>query len=194
MALNDYNSGNRINSLKGKLLISEPFLHDPYFQRSVVLMTEYDPLLGATGLILNKPIDLSLNDGLTDFPPYDGQVYLGGPVHKDNLFFIHTLGDKIEDSIEIMPGLFWGGNFETIKQLISSYQIDHNEIRFFAGFSGWETTQLEKEIEEQAWIVTDASPNLIMNTNDDKMWSEVLKRMGAEYAILANFPLDPSLN
>jgi putative transcriptional regulator len=179
---------------KGALLISEPFLHDPYFQRSVILLTEYSPETGSTGLILNKPIDLSLNDGLSDFPPYDGQVYLGGPIHKDNLFFIHSLGEKVEDSVEIIPGLFWGGNFETIKYLIASNQIQDNEIRFFAGYSGWEPFQLEREIEEQAWIVTQADPNIIMNTGNDSMWSEVLKQMGTEYAILANFPVDPSLN
>jgi putative transcriptional regulator len=179
---------------QGALLISEPFLHDPYFQRSVILLTEYSPETGSTGLILNKPIDLSLNDGLSDFPPYDGQVYLGGPIHKDNLFFIHTLGEKVEESIEIIPGLYWGGNFETIKYMIAGNQIKDNEIRFFAGYSGWEPFQLEREVEEQAWIVTNSNAHTIMNTRNDSMWSDVLKKMGTEYAILANFPVDPSLN
>ncbi len=183
-----------INPGQGKLLISEPFLHDPYFQRSVILLTEYSPETGASGLILNKPIDLSLNDGLTDFPPYDGQVYLGGPIHKDNLFFVHTLGEKVEDCVEIIAGLYWGGNFEIIKSLIASNQISENEIRFFAGYSGWEPQQLEREIDDQAWIVTNVDVHQIMNTRNDAMWSEVLKKMGTEYAILANFPVDPSLN
>jgi putative transcriptional regulator len=185
---------NNANPQPGSLLISEPFLHDPYFQRSVVLLTEFSNETGSMGLILNKPIDLSLNDGLQDFPPYDGQVYLGGPIHKDNLFFIHTLGEKIEDSVQIIPGLYWGGNFETIKYLIASEQIKENEIRFFAGYSGWEPAQLEKEIEDQAWIIAPTDAHTIMNTRNDCMWSDVLKKMGTEYAILANFPVDPSLN
>ena len=183
----------KIKPKQGKILISEPFLHGPYFQRAVVLLTEHNKN-GSSGLILNKPIDLKLNDAIEDFPFYSGQVYLGGPVNKNNLFFLHTLGEKIEESEEIIPGLFWGGNFDTVRKLIAQNKIQDNELRFFAGYSGWEPRQLHKEIEEQSWIVGNAKTNFIMNTNKNTMWSDALKNMGTEYAILANFPMDPSLN
>ena len=184
----------KLKPKKGKLLISEPFLHGPYFQRSVVLLTEHNKN-GSSGLILNKPIDLKLKEAIEDFPAYSGQVYLGGPVNKNNLFFLHTLGEEIEESEEILPGLFWGGNFERVKALIAQKKVKDNELRFFAGYSGWEPKQLHQEIEEQSWIVGNTKAEFIMNVDKvSSMWSDALKNMGSEYAILANFPVDPNLN
>ncbi|MCD4737049.1 MAG: YqgE/AlgH family protein, partial [Bacteroidales bacterium] len=76
---------------KGKILISEPFLTDYYFKRSVVLLAEHNED-GSFGLILNKPVNLEFNDILKNFPTFHGQMFLGGPVKTDSLFFIHTLG------------------------------------------------------------------------------------------------------
>lgn len=187
-------SNNDNNPNQGKLLISEPFLNDPYFGRAVVLLTEHNES-GSLGFILNKPIELNLADVIDDFPEFNGKVYLGGPVKRNNLFFIHTLGKKIDDSVEIIPGLFWGGNFDMVKSLISCKVIQDNEIRFFAGYSGWAPQQLTQEIKDQSWFVGNPQVDLIMKDEPgNQLWSHLLKDMGKEYAIIANFPVDPSLN
>lgn len=185
---------NTIPPEQGRILISEPFMNDPYFSRSVVLITEHTDT-GSLGLILNKPVSISLNEVLDDFPEYSGKIYLGGPVRKNNLFFIHTLGDKIPGSIEISHGLFWGGDFETVKTLISCNVIKDNEIRFFAGYSGWTPDQLSQEITERNWFVSKATPNLLLNQEEgNTKWSHILRDMGHEFAVMANFPVDPNLN
>ena len=104
---------------KGRLLLSEPFMDDFYFGRSVVLLIEHDPD-GSFGLIMNKPVSEKFNDIVGDFPHFDGQVYFGGPVQPDNMFILHTLGNLVEGCIEILDGLFWGGDLEVVKEQISA--------------------------------------------------------------------------
>ena len=82
---------NNIPPQKGRILIAEPFLNGEYFSRSVVLLVAYSDK-GAVGFILNKKIDFSLQEVFVDFPKFDANVFLGGPVSADSIFFIHRLG------------------------------------------------------------------------------------------------------
>src|ERR1051325_3181117 len=177
----------------GKLLISEPFLLDSYFKRSVVLLSEHGPE-GTVGFILNKPTDLALNDALEDFPEFNVPLYFGGPVQTDTIHFIHTLGDKLEGSKEIMKGVYWGGNLETLKLMIETKQISEKDVRFFAGYSGWEPKQLEDELKGHTWMIANCDKNYAFSKEPEALWGSVLKNMGSQYAVLANFPDDPSLN
>jgi putative transcriptional regulator len=178
---------------KGTLLISEPFFTDPFFKRSVVLLIEHNEE-GTLGFILNKPIDINLNEALDGFPDFNAKVFFGGPVRRDNLYYVHTLGDKLPGAFEISPGLYWGGNFEILKDLINTKQVGQQEIRFFVGYSGWEPNQLDGEMSDQSWLVANSKIDYVMAQNTDHLWGEILKDMGKQYAILANFPEDPSLN
>ena len=184
---------NNISPEQGKLLLSEPFQKDLYFKRTVVLLTEHNDM-GTVGFILNKPLDIKIHEAIDDFPEFDCPLYFGGPVSKNQLFYIHTLGDRLEGSVEIAPGIFWGGSFDTMRALIQDGMIQPGEVRFFAGYSGWEPTQLDKELEEKSWIIANSSKDYIMNNNTNKLWSTILKNMGQTYAVMANFPEDPSLN
>ena len=92
---------------QGSLLVSEPFLLDSYFKRSVVLVSEHDDK-GTLGFILNKPTGVKLNDAVDDFPKFDVPLFFGGPVETDTLFYVHTMGDKLEGAKEILPGVFLG--------------------------------------------------------------------------------------
>lgn len=179
--------------VQGSLLISEPFLLDSYFKRAVVLLTEQDDQ-GAWGFILNKPTDVKLNDAVDDFPEFDAPLYFGGPVETDTLFYIHTLGVKLKGAKEIVDGIWWGGDYDQLKFLIDTHQILPEQIRFYAGYSGWEPRQLEEEVEEKAWLVSNTNTQFTFFDNPKALWSQVLRSMGNEYAILANFPEDPNLN
>lgn len=178
---------------QGKLLVAEPFLQDKFFKRSVVLLAEHNEN-GSFGFILNKPLDIKLNKAIKDFPKYTDAVYMGGPVNRNQLFYIHTLGDKIEESILIGDGIYWGGNFETVKKLVEKKQLTSAEFRFFVGYAGWDPEQLDKELEEKSWIVSVNRPQQLFTTEPGHLWSTILRGMGKEYAIMANFPEDPSLN
>ena len=93
--------------IQGALLISEPFLKDFYFRRSVVLLAEHNDD-GSFGLIINKPVEVMLNEIVKDFPYFETKLFIGGPVNTDSLFILHTLGKQIKNSFQIMPGLYWG--------------------------------------------------------------------------------------
>ena len=178
---------------RGKILISEPFLNDPNFKRSIILLSEHNAD-GSVGFILNKPTRLTINQVLDDFPDFEAPIYLGGPVQINTLQFIHRLGETIEGSTEICEGLYWGGDFEYLKLLIEANQIDAADFRFFIGYSGWTGGQLEEELKINSWIVTSTSVDNIFSEEPDNLWRDILKSMGKKYKILASFPENPSVN
>lgn len=177
----------------GRLLLSEPFLTDLHFKRSVILLTEHSAE-GSLGFVLNKPISLNINDAIEDFPSFDAPLYLGGPVRNDSLFFIHTLGDKLSGSVQIRPGLFRGGDFEQLQSLVLTDRISARDIRFFVGYSGWAPRQLNSELKQQSWLVAQGEINHIMQEETDNLWQLLVKEMGNEYDVLSRFPDNPSLN
>jgi putative transcriptional regulator len=189
----DISFNNNLEPKKGRVLISEPFLEDPYFKRTTVLIVEHNEE-GTIGFILNKELEVSLNDAIKGFPTFEGSLCFGGPVCKDQLFYLHTLGDQIGGSLEIGNGLFWGGDFDTVKDLILDEKITSTQIRFFIGYSGWNPGQLADEIAHKSWIVCESKPELIMKKDSSELWSDLLRSLGKHYSIMANFPEDPSLN
>jgi len=184
---------NKLAPKKGRLLIAEPFMDDPYFKRSVVLLTEYNKD-GAFGFMLNKPLELTINDTMADFPKFDAPVFMGGPVQSDSLFYIHTQGEFIEGSVKIANNLYWSGNFDQLKQLVKDQQIFPHEIKFFIGYSGWDYDQLAKEIETESWIISDLNSTKISDLNSLDLWQNTLQKMGEKFSLLSNFPEDPNLN
>ncbi len=121
---------------EGCLLISEPFMMDPNFKRSVILLTECSDA-GAMGFVLNHQSEYLLGDLLPDLPYSEMPVYIGGPVGEDTLHFIHRCPEKIGGGIEIAEGVFWGGDFvKTVKNLVTNYQLNKNEIKFFRRLFG----------------------------------------------------------
>jgi putative transcriptional regulator len=178
---------------QGKILISEPFLGDFYFRRSVVLLADYSEE-GSFGLILNKPLEVKINDVLKDFPAFDTKLFLGGPVQTESLFMLHTLGKKIEASMEVMKGLFWGGNFDQLKEMILENQVSPSEVRFYIGYSGWEPKQLDQELEKHSWVVSTTKLDEVLGKSAGNLWKNTLKKMGSEYAQWINYPTDPILN
>lgn len=179
---------------KGKILISEPFMIDPSFKRTIVLLCEHDNSEGTLGFILNKPTDLTINQLVEDLPEFEAPVFYGGPVQLNTLQFVHRAGDIIEGSIKIKDGLYWGGSFEILKLLIESGHVHPSDFRFFIGYSGWSASQLENEMKVKSWIVTSSKVEDIFSDEPDKLWRDTLKGMGKKFSILASFPEDPSVN
>ena len=184
----------------GGIIVAEPFMANPHFKRSAVLITEFDQC-GTRGFIFNKITDKSVNEAIDEFPFIDTQLYFGGPVEDDTLYYVHTIGKKLENSVMLGENLWWGGNYDQLLFLIDTKQVRPNQIRFFAGYAGWEPHQLEFEISEKSWIVHQSSPSIradvkkwIFDYAPENLWGDVLRSMGDKYKLLANFPSDPNLN
>jgi len=177
----------------GDLLIAEPFLDDPNFERSVVLICEVNPD-GYVGFILNKLIDnLRVEDVVDEKFDIEADLYLGGPVDKEMLHFIHSY-DVIDDSSKIGDNLYFGGDFEQLDQLSRVGVVDLKKVKFFIGYSGWEKEQMAEEINQNSWISTNSSKYDIFTMDVENLWKEVLKDMGGKYKMISNFPVDPNLN
>jgi putative transcriptional regulator len=184
---------NDLKPAKGRLLLSEPFMGDYYFGRAVILLAEHNAN-GSFGLILNKPISKLLSEVTKDFPDVEVPLYLGGPVEPSRLFFIHTLGNEISDSIEVMKGLFWGGNMEDVLELAQLKKLTPGNSRFFLGYAGWGANQMEEELKRNSWAITRASAELIFKTKSELLWKKLTRKLGNEYRLWDKFPVNPSLN
>lgn len=179
---------------KGKVLIAEPFMLDPNFKRSVVLICDHEHKDGTVGFILNKPISMSINELIGDFPEFDSKVYYGGPVSTDTIHYVHNVGELLDDSIQVQQGLSWGGDFDKLKFLITNELIVPSNIRFFVGYSGWSKGQLEEEMKIGSWVVSDMDPNYAFKTKPKELWQKVLNNKGNTYTVIAQMPEGTSLN
>jgi putative transcriptional regulator len=182
---------------RNSLLIAEPFLGDANFERSVVLICEHTDDDGSFGLILNQTTTLHVSDVIDDVYA-DIPLFVGGPVQPDTLHYLHRRPDLIDNSIRLGEGLYWSGDFGQVKQALNIGTLTEADARFFIGYSGWEAGQLHRELDEKAWIMTrtnsGSDANFLFDTPPDQLWRGILKRMGGQYKVLSNYPVDPRLN
>jgi putative transcriptional regulator len=185
---------NTLDPARGRLLIADPFMDDPYFRRTVVLLCEHNED-SSFGFVLNKYIDADLEDLVDEFPAIEGRVSLGGPVENSNLFFIHNLGpDLVPDGQEILPGLYLGGDFDRLRELVRGGDANMDNVRFFVGYSGWSEHQLDGEIAQEAWYVSELNALPLFDTAAKDLWEQAIRNMGPAFTQLSNYPSDPSLN
>ncbi|MBZ9728940.1 YqgE/AlgH family protein [Salegentibacter sp. JZCK2] len=179
---------------KGHLLVAEPsIIGDVAFNRSVVLLADHSEA-GSVGFILNKALDFTLKDLVPDLSA-NFKIYNGGPVEQDNLYFIHKIPDLIPQSVEIANGIYWGGNFDVVTELINQDLISEKEIRFFLGYSGWDANQLNEELNSHSWIVTtNEDPKDIIERPYRSFWKDKMMQLGGEYLLWSNAPENPSYN
>ncbi len=184
---------NQLTPKQGRVLIAQPSMIDQYFKRTVILLVEHNKKNGTVGFVLNKTLDFSLSELLPDFPDLDAKISIGGPVSPNSIHFIHSLGKIIPDTTLIAENLYWGGSFEALKPLIISGKVKPHQIRFFVGYSGWGTDQLERELREESWVVTNIPAEQIMSGSDD-LWINTVQQMGVKFKSWTLYPENPSLN
>ena len=186
---------NNLLPAQGSILISEPFLQDAYFQRSVVLLVEHNTQ-GSMGFVLNKKTDLIVNTFFPELEEYpEIPIYLGGPVSANRLFFIHSLGDLIvPDSVKIKDRLYFDGDFEALKRYIQNGHSIEGKVKFFLGYSGWTEGQLGNEINKSSWVVSHAAKENVLLADGESFWKNSLEQLGSNYEAWTKYPKDPYLN
>ena len=184
---------NTLNPVIGDVLISEPFMNDFYFRRSVILLIDHNEK-GSLGVIFNKRLTIPFNEIVQGFPEFNADVYLGGPVETDRIFFIHTVGEMIPDSHLISNGLYWRGNINVLKSMIKMDLIKPHEVRFYVGYAGWDGGQLRNELKANTWVVGRFTSKQLLRTMPGKMWSDFVKQIGKRYTLWDKFPVNPSDN
>lgn len=183
----------------GDLLVAEPFLDDKWFGRSVVSVISYDKDAGATGLVLNRPSALTLDDVLDGVGSNGSRVrvYNGGPLGRDRLFFVHNLGPELfPGALEYVPGLWIGGDFDKAVDYINDGYPAEGFMRFFAGYSSWQGHQLDDELDGETWAVMPAGvtmPQLLCG-DGDAYWQRAVKTLGKRYRSWQLIPADLKSN
>ncbi|MCM1032993.1 MAG: YqgE/AlgH family protein [Odoribacter sp.] len=183
----------------GDLLVAQPFLDDDWFERAVISIIDYDKIDGATAVVLNNDMGYTLDEVLSGIGDAgkNVKVYCGGPLSRDRLYFIHTLGPEIiPNAREYGPGLYIGGDFtHAVAYVNDGYPCD-GLIRFFVGYTGWSVGQLEQEIDEDTWAVLpigNESSRFIVGSGD-AVWHRAVKEMGDEYRSWSLIPRDIQSN
>ena len=189
----DFSFKNNEPTNKGSILISDPFSDDVYFGRSVVIICEHNDE-GTFGFVLNNYIDVDLHQLDGNFPNINARISFGGPVSKENLYYIHSFSD-ITNTLEIREGLYYGGDFDEITDRIKNAKNPNKEIRFFVGYSGWSVGQLDEEIKNENWITANnISTENIIDTKLDDLWRICLEKQGQRFKLMTKFPRNPMDN
>lgn len=180
----------------GNLLIAAPMMLDRNFFRSVILILDREDNGGHLGLILNHKLSATVDALVADWKGTERMpLYNGGPVELDRLFMLHRLGTIIDGSIELLPGIYTGGDADQLRDYIASGAETEGMIRFFFGYSGWGPEQLTKEIIEQTWAVNTApDPTDLLRGSGEEYWRREVERMGPDYRSWLSIPAHPSLN
>ena len=191
----DYFSADKlIEPSKGDLIISEPYLPDPDFERTVILICEHDEN-GTIGFVLNKRANVKLQDVVEEVDDYTADLFVGGPVQQETLHFIHRHDMLNGASHEVVDDTYWGGNYEDLLAMINTKSISPSDIRFFAGYSGWSPGQLMDEMKVRSWIVLKrATSKIIFDWDNQDLWKECLNSMGGKFGLMSNYPKNPRLN
>lgn len=161
--------------------------------RTVVFLCDHQDE-GSMGFVINKQIEQTLGELMDGFEEFQIPVYYGGPVQMDTIHFLHQYPERIPGGQEVMNGVYWGGDFELLSQMVKNGEADLNKIRFFLGYSGWGNGQLNGELGEKSWLTVSATRKLLFHEQPDDIWKDSLKHLGGEYEMMINYPIDPSLN
>lgn len=179
---------------RGDLLISEPYLPDPNFERTVIFLCEHDEN-GTFGFVLNRKAHVELKEVVDEVGSYPAKLFIGGPVEHDTLHFIHRDPTLAASSREVIEGAYWGGDFNKLTEMMNTRAIQPDDIRFFIGYSGWAAGQLMDEMKAKSWIVLKRpTPEMIFDWDNQDLWKVCLQTMGGKFRLMSNYPKDPRMN
>jgi putative transcriptional regulator len=177
----------------GTILLAEPFMLDPNFKRAAVLLVDHGED-GSIGFVLNRESDVRVDELVEEFPEFDAPVFVGGPVGRDTVHYLHRKGDLLEGSDEVVSGVYWGGDYEKLKFLIRQGLILPKDIRFFVGYSGWSDNQLDQELVNGSWVTARMDANYLFNSSPEVLWSQVMDNKGNAFSVIADMDEEANYN
>ena len=177
---------------RGSMLVAKPTVEDFCFKRSVTLIVDHDNEEGSMGFMINKPTRFTINEVAPELEcNVPLPLYLGGPVGTNMLFFLHSIGSSIPESLQVAPGLFYGGDFDMIKMYLESCEHPEDKVKFMVGYSGWAKGQLDEEVSRHDWaLLKENAAQLVFNTPDEHIWQEAVNLFGQQYRMWQNWPDD----
>lgn len=176
----------------GKLLIAEPLLADPHFQRGVVYLCSHNDE-GSFGFVVNKPLNKTLDYFIDDLKKEGIKVYLGGPVENSSLHFLHRQADILGGQ-PTSHGIHFGGDFQKAIALLEDDLLSLDDIIFFVGYAGWGKEQLEYEIDKKSWLVSKTNQQQVFTAEASTFWEDAILALDKEFHVLTRLPRDPRLN
>ena len=182
----------------GRLLVANPLLPDPNFDRTVVLLLA-GGADGALGLVLNRPSETDVAAPLPEWEPLAAEpavLFVGGPVQHQAVICLARTSGGGSDAVG-------GDGWTTVLPGVGTVDLDagladgtprFERVRLFAGYAGWGAGQLEAEIDAGAWWVVAADPGDPFSDRPDRLWETVLRRQRFPLAFVSWFPEDPAAN
>ena len=137
---------------------------------------------------------MRIDELIEDFPEFDSEVFFGGPVQTDTIHYVHNVGSLLDESTKVTDGVYWGGDFEKLKFLITSNLILPANIRFFVGYSGWTEGQLRDEMVYGSWVVANMDANYLFKLRPDELWRQAMYNKGDAYTVIAQMSESSNLN
>lgn len=178
---------------QGCVLLSEPFLADPNFKRTAVLLAAHNDT-GSFGFVINRLLNLRTSELIPNLLNVNFPVFYGGPVENNTIHFIHKNHQYITGAQQITNNIYWGGNLDEVNDITSNNAQAVNDFKFFLGYSGWAENQLSDEMMMKSWWITKAYTEFIFSDDLDEMWKNFVKKLGPDFSYLANAPDDFTLN
>ncbi len=175
--------------LTNHFLIAMPALVDPNFHQTVTYICEHNAD-GALGIVINRPLDLTLGDllGQMDLSTADRRVstrpiHLGGPVQQERGFVLHQPPGSWDSSLRVTDDIA----VTTSRDVLSAMARGEGPERTLValGYAGWGAGQLEREIADNAWLSGPADPHILFDIPDDQRWSAAAGLLGIDLNLLS---------
>lgn len=178
---------------KGTFLVATPDVAAGPFARSVLLLCEHSQN-GSFGIVVNKSLELDLPEEIVSSGLQNPRMSVrsGGPVQTNQMMLLHSYPHLPEQTIEICPGVYLGGDLQFLQESLLDVNGPHILLCF--GYTGWQGGQLEREFLDGGWYLAPSSSQHIFEVPPEKLWQTLLREMGGRYATLSMIPEDLSLN
>ena len=173
------------DTFRPTLLLSMPQLQDPNFAKTVVLLCDY-LADGAFGLVLNRPTEAPASGMVRLDPPVergnDLPLCTGGPVEPDRGWILTGDEPADVDYRTIVPGVYLSTSPLLLRQVLERNPAPR--ARVLAGYAGWGPGQLDEELAQSAWLMSDIELDLIFDVSAGSMWETAIRRLGADPSAL----------